>query len=635
MRYRDKKYLDFLLVLSHSLRKQPVSVDADARAMQFTPTIDFRLCPELDTSHRPATDQPAATFSCADYFEPPARRPLNKAGSLFKVLPRRFGVELEMAQTNLAKVSRVLQDALPGRAREHTDVYDTFARCWQVKMDEPNVEVATPILQTSDDLAMLKRVVAALALSGATCDRGTGVHVHVDAAEIEAQALTYLLALVARHEPYIFAALRVERTRQESYCRPLAWPRVVRAVRAQPKTIDHLAAVFRSNPTVARFVGLNLEQVFCPNGYNTIEFRYFNGCLDPHAIGCYVGYAVAAMQHTATTSSHCTKAGGASLPRLLRTLGLDPEDDVSQLLCQQLKQELEQHMRQMPRLIKHVRAEHYTGDASLLLAMGVPAIDLELALGEGPDAASLLTCATCLLRLLSLEDAALGFAQLQKLPAKDRVETAQLATQLLDHRRFGQDAAKVLQQLCRLPPTQRAAWVVTAKRAPVALLVRFAPETIPNLVAVFSRLGFEYTGFPSAVALASKILSLISQAPGVVDARLQAMAKTPWLRLDDAALRGRLIFSLLDLAPKNIALLDALTEPILPHVTYPDTYADLIEAFCDAASTKWSAYARCVSAVLSGPLGLETLSALRDGTCVFNDIFQPGAFQNERRRGVS
>ncbi len=541
--------------------------------------------------------------------------------------PRPFGVEIEMAKTSLSEVSKVLQQALPGKTRGRHDVYDTFGRRWEVKNDEPNAEVATPILHNQADLQMLQRVVVALAEAGAICDEGTGVHVHVDAANVDAPALTYLLALVARHEPYIFSALQVEPQRRENYCRPLALAGVKGAVRAEPQTIGDLKAVFRRNACTAKFVGLNLEPIFSERGFGTIEFRYFNGCLNPHAIGCYVGYAMALMHHTAVAQPPPAPEGHASLPLLLHTIGLGPQHPVSLLLCGQLQKNLEASIAPTIYLAKLVRSQYYGGDAALLLTMGVPAQALEHVLTEvaPADASALLARAVSLLRYLPLEAAASGFAHLREIPAEHQDELVHLAKDLLDHPRFVDKAPRVFDKLCQVPQAQRAMWVRSAKCAPVPVLVKFSHTVIPPLAHAFTEMNLVHPEYVGTVALANKVLTILRDGAHAIKARVAAITQTYWLQHDDADLRGRVMVALLDLEPQQVARLAELTEPILPRVEHPETYAEILEAFCDSDPTHWTGFASRLVNLLNHPDARKLFAQLHENPHQIDDLLQSDA----------
>ena len=539
--------------------------------------------------------------------------------------PRPFGVEIEMAKTTLEHVSAELVKALPGRAPDHSDVFDAKGRRWEVKHDIPNIEIATPILQTYEDLSMVQRVVSALSRSGARCDANTGVHVHVDAAKIDAPALTYMLALVARHEPYLYSALGVERFRRQVYCRPLGAARVDRAVRTQPQTIDALSAAMRGHGDMAKFTGLNLEPIFSRGGFGTIEFRYFNGCLDPHAIGCYVGYAQALMHHTAISSVKPAQDEQPSLPGLLHRIGLGPEHAVSRMLCGQFQRKLEASIATTPRLAALVRSWNYTGDAALLWAMGVPAHDLERALNEDADAPKLLARAVSVVRYLPVETAATAFVTLRQVPREQHEELVRLAQALLEHPRFAGEATRVFTQLCQVPQPQRRHWAQSAKNAPVSLLVRFSHEDIPTLARVFALLRLEKAEFSGTFKLAKKILRMREEGPLAAQAKAVAISHTGWLGVGSSNLRGRLAIALLDHTPGDIAHLATLTQPILSSVPVSDIYVSFVEAFCAAKPGQWAAYARQLKTLIESPHVKHTMFALQHGFHNAENLLSPGA----------
>lgn len=239
-----------------------------------------------------------------------------------------FGVELEFRAANTDAIAQKLYDM--GLAGHPTMMpyHHSCADCegyWKVErdgsvtevIDGQNIggEVVAPVLSdTRADWEALAKVSQVLVEEGAVVDANTGQHVHVGTASYGISGTSYrnLAALLAANEDLVYrlAAPEVEyhrglvRTDHAAYhyARPLADRLEETLVQsATPTLADVLRAggVFEAVPNrrrvpLAHYIGLNLQHVNPTSPENSrVEFRHFNGTLDPAQIQTNVRLAAA------------------------------------------------------------------------------------------------------------------------------------------------------------------------------------------------------------------------------------------------------------------------------------------------------------------------------------------------------
>jgi len=219
-----------------------------------------------------------------------------------------FGVEIECTGVS----TRALIDAIatvPGcRLNTFGDaVLDSSGRRWNVVRDASirshngfnGGEVVTPILQGNDDLALLQRVIDAIAAAGAVSSSQfqCGVHVHIGAKHLKPKALGRLAAQVESADDFIRTAVKVASERHR-WCAKLDKSIATRL--ARQTTITGIARAWYGSTREAnaasdyhyhssRYVGINLHSFFYRNR-RTVEFRYFNGTLNSQDIADYVTF---------------------------------------------------------------------------------------------------------------------------------------------------------------------------------------------------------------------------------------------------------------------------------------------------------------------------------------------------------
>lgn len=149
--------------------------------------------------------------------------------------------------------------------------------------DSEKCEMVTPIL-TYADMELLQGLIRVLRKAGMKSDaeRGCGVHIHIGAAGHTPQTIRNLVNIMAAHETQIAKAIKVDRWRQDRFCRTVD-PNFLKQVnKKKPQTMEALADVWYESQGCSygrtyhyndsRYHMLNLHATFTKK---TIEFRLF------------------------------------------------------------------------------------------------------------------------------------------------------------------------------------------------------------------------------------------------------------------------------------------------------------------------------------------------------------------------
>ena len=163
--------------------------------------------------------------------------------------------------------------------REWKVVYDSSIR----RDDGEQCELVTPILGWAD-IETLQMIVRELRHDGAKVNDSCGLHVHIGAAGMTAQAVRNLVNNFASHEALLIKALDVHENRKR-YCKPLNENFIRELNQRKPATLDGVGEIWYQRPAgtfptyhyhESRYQTLNLHALFTKG---TAEFRFFNGTL--------------------------------------------------------------------------------------------------------------------------------------------------------------------------------------------------------------------------------------------------------------------------------------------------------------------------------------------------------------------
>ena len=216
-----------------------------------------------------------------------------------------FGCEIELTGINRATAAQTLADLFGTRAEHSGGGYDAYrvkdldGKEWKIVRDGSihpecrrrsvligetyKVELNSPKLEYGE-MEKLQEVVRALRRAGGIVNDSCGMHVHVDASKHTPQSLKNVLSIMYSKEDILFAALKVNPARIDSYCQAVDEP-ILEEIRKLPSgaSMDQLKdRWYRGRDGSdyhyhqSRYHALNLHSVFY---HGTVEWRLFNSTL--------------------------------------------------------------------------------------------------------------------------------------------------------------------------------------------------------------------------------------------------------------------------------------------------------------------------------------------------------------------
>jgi hypothetical protein len=194
---------------------------------------------------------------------------------------RRFGVEIEAYGASREQVVTALANAgIPAFLRGYDP--DRARNSWRIAYDgsiPSGFEAVSPILCGDDGFAAIRRVCSVLDRLGATVDRRTGLHVHVDAEDLSAADIATIVRRYARFESTIDSWMpRSRRGDSNRYCHSIS------AALSTPSVHNMLVHHERRMAIHAfpnRYFKINLQSFI---RHRTIEFRHHGGTVDADKI---------------------------------------------------------------------------------------------------------------------------------------------------------------------------------------------------------------------------------------------------------------------------------------------------------------------------------------------------------------
>ena len=216
-----------------------------------------------------------------------------------------FGCEIELTGINRATAAQTLADLFGTRAEHSGGGYDAYrvkdldGKEWKVVRDSSihpecrrrsvligetyKVELNSPKLEYGE-MEKLQEVVRALRRAGGIVNDSCGMHVHVDASKHTPQSLKNVLSIMYSKEDILFAALKVNPARIDSYCQAVDEP-ILEEIRKLPSgaSMDQLKDRWYQGRDgsdyhyhSSRYRACNMHSVFY---HGTIEWRLFNSTL--------------------------------------------------------------------------------------------------------------------------------------------------------------------------------------------------------------------------------------------------------------------------------------------------------------------------------------------------------------------
>lgn len=231
-----------------------------------------------------------------------------------------FGIELEFVGGNADAIARELYQlgicaydrrmpyhsaGVPGKWRLERD--------GSVSDGPHGGEIISPVLQdTPETWKTIEKICEVAKRHGAKVNSKTGAHVHVgmDPLDTARQRWRRFFKAIAGNEESLYRIAGGElgqyRRNYYDYAQPFANNArrgVTERMRIEtPQDVNRMAEnISRRNSYSShddRYQGINLTNIYNPSKPNTVEFRYFNGSLDPAQIQANIKVAVGIM-HTA------------------------------------------------------------------------------------------------------------------------------------------------------------------------------------------------------------------------------------------------------------------------------------------------------------------------------------------------
>lgn len=231
-----------------------------------------------------------------------------------------IGVEIEFTKLTRKEAADVIAKFFSTTAVlivEYCDIYeirDTINRIWRIKrdasirpellggdvlMDEEDdykCELISPILHYTD-IALLQELIRCLVENGAGTNESTGLHIHVGAERFTPKSLRVLCNILYAKQLLLNKSVQITKFRK-MYCKNLPENFITLLNKRKPKTFEQFADIWYSGEDswfnnrgkryhVTRYRILNLHPLL-GGSQKTIEYRLFNGSLDPDAIKSYI-----------------------------------------------------------------------------------------------------------------------------------------------------------------------------------------------------------------------------------------------------------------------------------------------------------------------------------------------------------
>ena len=239
-----------------------------------------------------------------------------------------FGIEIETTGIGRERTAKAIAAYFGTTARYvghhlgdwHVPMPD--GRKWVVERDgsvtDPSAEVVSPVCRW-DDLPMVLAVAKTIRVAGAKADGSCGIHIHIGLGEHTPQSLRRLVNIVNAKEDLLTMALGISPARRSQWCAPVNQVFLTELNRRKPTTMEDFARIWYARNggsssdwrrcaaqhyDHSRYHLLNLHAAFSTERpAHTIEFRAFNGTLDPDKILAYIQLCLAISAQALTSKA--------------------------------------------------------------------------------------------------------------------------------------------------------------------------------------------------------------------------------------------------------------------------------------------------------------------------------------------
>lgn len=217
---------------------------------------------------------------------------------------RKFGVEIEGYGIPQDSIMIVLGN-VGVKARRDWDL-NNGDPAWVIKDDASlrsgGWEVVSPPLSGEEGIAEVELVVRALRRAGAYVDGNCGLHIHVDARDLEPEVITRLISRYAEFEHTIDLFMpRHRRGNNNRFCRSMDYYSEVGQIRdlkvKSKGEFDTILFSRRADLNAnSRYTKLNVEHAYVKHG--TVEFRQHGGTMEAEKIVHWIRFCVGFVEAT-------------------------------------------------------------------------------------------------------------------------------------------------------------------------------------------------------------------------------------------------------------------------------------------------------------------------------------------------
>ena len=212
---------------------------------------------------------------------------------------RKFGIEIEAFGVNRTALENALRNE--GINVNAEDYNHTTRNHWKIVRDgsisgDNAFEIVSPPLQGQDGLEQLKKVCKVLRQLRAKINKSCGLHIHLDASDLELNTWKNITFNYAKLESTIDSFMpNSRRENNNRYCQSIKRQSDLESKINNARTLENLAKAITNRD---RYYKLNFESFW---RHRTIEFRQHSGTIEFEKISNWINF-VSKLVHFSKTS---------------------------------------------------------------------------------------------------------------------------------------------------------------------------------------------------------------------------------------------------------------------------------------------------------------------------------------------
>ena len=184
-------------------------------------------------------------------------------------------------------------ECYPHNQNEKIKKFDYVREKGDGSLAEGGVEYNVGVIQGTDGVVKLRRLLKKMSLLEYRVDDHCGLHVHVDARDISPMEMLNVMCFFYKYEPVIYNLLPVRREKTgpngNRYCGPLSASFNVDTIKEAYRT----KSVMPIAGHIDRYHGFNMHSLF---KFNSLEFRYHQGSVKFEDIYCWLIFLLKAVE---------------------------------------------------------------------------------------------------------------------------------------------------------------------------------------------------------------------------------------------------------------------------------------------------------------------------------------------------